>query len=40
MIIRCENFKQFITVIASLTERGIGFDAAAGTFQIKLTGGH
>jgi hypothetical protein len=38
MNIQCRDHDQFMRVIASLVERGIGFEADATTLLITLTG--
>jgi len=40
MTIHCEDFKQFMDVIAGCVERGLGFHANATDFSVTLTGAH
>lgn len=40
MRIHCHSYQIFMIAIATLVERGLGFDADADTFVITLTGAH
>jgi hypothetical protein len=40
MTITCETQRIFLDTIAGLVERGLGFEADAFNYTIKLTGAH
>lgn len=40
MTITCDNYENFLTIIAGLVERGLGFTANGDNFVITLTGAH